>query len=158
MYDPTTPPSELAAAIATAFTQKVTGSVGIQAAEEFERPHVPRRLPAVQLVLSQAAPSGEEGPLGYTEWTFLWRVDLYLQMKDYVVAQRQLLDLVPRILQLPIKERRLAAEGTGGPHEILNGTCDEWAVSDPGDDPDPREGDDLLSKNLVLRAVVTTIP
>lgn len=157
MYDPESPPAQIAAGIAAAFADKVIVA-GVSTALSFEGTRVPRLLPAVQLVPIQVVPSNEEGPLGVTEWTFVWRVDVYLEMKDYIRAQQQLLQLVTSILHLPIKERRLAAETTGGAQETLGGSCDEWSVSDPGDEPDPRDQDEILYKQLVLHAVATTVP
>jgi len=150
MYDPASPPDEIAAGVAAAFAQRVL-EAGVTAASDFEGTRAPRLLPALQLVPVHAETSAGGGPLGQTEWTLTWRVDLYVQMKDYVRAQRELLGLVTRILHLPILER-----AAGGP--ILGGSCDDWAVEDDGDDPDPRDPDEILYKRLTLRAVATTVP
>lgn len=151
-YDPTAELDTLVPAIADAFTATVL-TTGVETAETIEGTHVPRRLPALQLVQTQVTGSHENegGPVGLTEWRVTWRIDLYFQMKKYETAYAELGAVVPKILHLPIIER-----AAGGP--ILAGSCDWWVVVDEGDDPNPDDEREILYKKLMLQAVLTTRP
>jgi hypothetical protein len=150
-YSPTDPPEQIAANIAAAFAARVVDQAGIATAEPYEPEHVPRRLPAIQMFGPVQTEINEQSPLGHSEWAFHWRLDLYVVLTDYQEAQAEMSAIVPRLLRLPRAER-----AEGGP--ILDGTCDEWAVFDAGEDPNPDNKEQMLYKELRLRAVALTVP
>jgi len=149
-YDPTLTLDVLVTNAAAAFAAEAL-TVGLLAADTIEGTRVPRRLPALQLVQTHIDRDVEGGPVGFTEWTVNWRVDVYFQLKKYETAYAELGVLVPQLLHKPIRER-----AAGGP--ILNGTCDWWALVDEGDEPNPDDKEEILYKKLLLQAVLTTRP
>lgn len=126
--------ADIAAAAAATF-----GAVaGVQNALDHEPEKLPK-LPAVCILFRQAEPQ-DVATGGLETWAWTWRVNLYVPLRDYRVAQANVATLVPRLVAAVRADR------------TLGGTAEQAYLTDEGREPVFAHAEGYLVKSLTLEA------